>query len=255
MQDSMGLVKNLVVQESLKYGVLSAETAFVAVRSEPGRTVEEQVIVPNALPEGWSDSFTTAGLMKMSNRRMVNRPAGGSVLDWVGGGSMDMIMQMDGTMKPEMKRSSMFIDSSGKANLQMTFRASPIIGDTPAGNSKQSGYTLFSGTPAFAEGVAVLFDSTLPGQKNIIPETVLLKRLEMTCKIKTPVLSDSVELLIYSGDKAAPRIRIRIRDMLTHNGVRPLNIQRTNGELFRVILVDPDDEWRKDIPVLEVIVR
>ena len=52
--------KSLLVRESLTYGLACAETAFVAVRSEAGEKISGSVIVPSALPTGWSDQFLSA---------------------------------------------------------------------------------------------------------------------------------------------------------------------------------------------------
>ena len=49
------------MREALDYGLASAETAFVAVRSEAGKVVEGRVAVANALPAGWSDELPDAG--------------------------------------------------------------------------------------------------------------------------------------------------------------------------------------------------
>ncbi|MDR1740936.1 MAG: hypothetical protein LBR38_03700, partial [Synergistaceae bacterium] len=45
----------LIVSESLKYGVLSSETAFVATRKEKGERIAGTVAVANALPGGWGE--------------------------------------------------------------------------------------------------------------------------------------------------------------------------------------------------------
>lgn len=50
-------LKNLLVKEALDYGLASSETAFVAVQTEAGKTIEGTVAVANALPSGWSEQF------------------------------------------------------------------------------------------------------------------------------------------------------------------------------------------------------
>ncbi len=49
-------LRELLVRESLRYGLACAETAFIAVRQEAGKPVERQVLVPNALPWGWESA-------------------------------------------------------------------------------------------------------------------------------------------------------------------------------------------------------
>src|SRR5262245_29228152 len=59
---SAKVVRDLLVRESLAMGVPSAETAFVAVRSQVGQPVTETRIIANALPHGWADK-TQGGML------------------------------------------------------------------------------------------------------------------------------------------------------------------------------------------------
>ena len=58
-------LKSLLVRESLDFGLACAETAFVASRTEPGKPVEEIVVVANALPAGWSEGFMSKSSGKL----------------------------------------------------------------------------------------------------------------------------------------------------------------------------------------------
>jgi Ca-activated chloride channel family protein len=49
------VVDQLLLEEALKYGVVSSRTALVASRTEKGKPVGGTVWVPNALPQGWDD--------------------------------------------------------------------------------------------------------------------------------------------------------------------------------------------------------
>lgn len=60
-KDAQEMLRGLLVSEALNYGLASAETAFVAVRQEAGKPVEETAVVANALPAGWSTDFLMAG--------------------------------------------------------------------------------------------------------------------------------------------------------------------------------------------------
>ncbi len=55
--DAMKAVKPLLIEEALRFGIASSETAFVATRKEAGQKVAGRVIVGNALPSGWSNQF------------------------------------------------------------------------------------------------------------------------------------------------------------------------------------------------------
>jgi len=57
------IVRDLLVQESLRYGIACSATAFVATRKEAGQRVAGTVAVANALAHGWSDDFLTGGVM------------------------------------------------------------------------------------------------------------------------------------------------------------------------------------------------
>ena len=53
MADAEKAVYDLLVKESLYYGVACSATAFIAVSNVSGRLVEKTVIIANAAPEGW----------------------------------------------------------------------------------------------------------------------------------------------------------------------------------------------------------
>jgi Ca-activated chloride channel family protein len=260
MRDTMSLMRDLLVQESLKYQVLSAETAFVAVRSEPGRTVEEQVFIPNALPFGWSESFVKSSSPMRVEMRSLPQGAGArhraSVLDWVGGGeSVDMIMQHDGTMKLEPRvslssaRKSDYVIVQDIVPSQSKSRVGPPISEL------QDGYRLFDGIPLFRNGEAVLFDSSQKEQAEKVPDSVVLKKLECIIGDTISQTGTGLYLLLFIEDPAVPRVKVFIKDLLRQGGNRPLNIQRTRGELVKIVLVDPDGEWSTKAPAMKLVVR
>lgn len=254
MQDHMSLMRSLVVQESLKYNVISAETAFVAVRLEPGRAVEEQVIVANALPDGWSDSFTNfVSMSKMSSRRSA-MPKGG-VLEWVGGEGSGIIFQHDGTMKLEPRRVSPSISKSSNLIVPKNVPSPSQSKDVPVDLETYNGYLLYSGIPVFSRKESVLFDSSLARDAKKVPDTVFLKKLKFTVKDLPSLTGTGMYLLLYVDDPVVPRVKVLLKDLIQHLGNRPLNIQRTSGELLKIVLIDPDGEWDKNCPVIEVIVK
>ncbi|MDR2136712.1 MAG: VWA domain-containing protein, partial [Synergistaceae bacterium] len=51
------VVDELLLTESLKYGIVSTRTAFVASRTEKGKHVGDTLLTPNALPSGWDDGW------------------------------------------------------------------------------------------------------------------------------------------------------------------------------------------------------
>ncbi|MGB0386419.1 MAG: VIT and vWA domain-containing protein [Ardenticatenaceae bacterium] len=76
-KDAQKGLRGLLVRESLNYGLASAETAFIAVRTEEGKPVEGSVAVANALPSGWSNDFLMASAAPMAMRSMSMTRGGG----------------------------------------------------------------------------------------------------------------------------------------------------------------------------------
>ena len=254
MKNTMDLVKNLIIAESIKYGVLSSETAFVSIREEKGRKVEEQVIVGNALPDGWSDSFTNyASMPKMSSRRSA-MPKGGGVLEWVGGEGSGIIFQHDGTMKMKPRRVSSSINKSSNLTVPKNVLSPSQSKDVPVNSETHNGHLLFSGIPVFSRKESVLFDSSLAKDAKGIPEKILLKKLKVKVKGRTSPVGTGISLLLYVGDPIVPRVKVSIKDLLQHHGDRPLNIRRINSELLKIVLIDPDGEWENNCPEIEVMI-
>jgi hypothetical protein len=55
--DTRAHLSNLLCKASLKHGVISSETAFFIASDKHAKCLGEPVIIPNALPIGWSDQF------------------------------------------------------------------------------------------------------------------------------------------------------------------------------------------------------
>ncbi|WP_321508194.1 VIT and VWA domain-containing protein [uncultured Methanoregula sp.] len=262
MKDVRNTLQDLIIRESLRASVLSSETAFVAVRSEPGKPVEEEVIVPNALPDGWSESFvvTMPTGMKMSCRKsMAAGPgaapvSGGGILEWIGGGGNAFIAQPDGTMKLEKRTVISGAGYDGTGNCRKPVPPSQAaITSFPV--QQPAEYRLFAGTPVVMGDESVLFDSSRPCDAGKLPDSCVLKKLEIMVREQHLLRRTGIYLLLYVDDPVVPGIKIPLDDLLRHGGSRPLNIQRVRDELFRIVLVDPAGVLKKNSPVMEVIVR
>jgi Ca-activated chloride channel family protein len=267
MKGAMNRVKDLIIVESLRYGVLSSETAFVAIREEKGRKVEERVIVPTALPSGWSDSFqkswTKAVFMPKASPRRRSEPSGGSiifgyqsagVLEWVGGGGDGMICQPDGTMKMEKRRVPSPAITPGAPIVTKTVQSPRHGEDTIEAGKTPEGYLLFSGRPVFTRNESVLFDSSIARDAKSMPEKIVLKKVKVKVKDWTYPVGTGIFLLLYVGDPLVPRVKVSVKDLLQHPGGRPLNICRMNGELLKIVLIDPDGGWETDCPEIKVMI-
>ena len=82
--------RDILIKESLRYGIPSTETAFVGVAHSAGEKVSASILVPNTLPAGWSGDFMAAG----------------------DGNQMAIMMQPDGTLMPRNQRKSVLFSGS-----------------------------------------------------------------------------------------------------------------------------------------------
>lgn len=231
-------LKALLVREALEYGLASAETAFVAVRSEASSHSTETVVVANALPTGWSDSF--AAPMACA------APMADAIYDMGPGAAMPAPaaparFSLGGFLKKKKAPSGARADSYKLAEIAAE--------DVPAAGP------LWSGVPQFTGGEAVLFDRTAAGSENQLPSAGTLTELTIRLHAATPNasgLDPELCLLLFVDDPAVPRARIRLADLLRQGGKRPLNLRFSANQLIRVVLSDPQGAWASGAPSIEV---
>jgi Ca-activated chloride channel family protein len=239
-------LKPLLVQESLAYGIACAETAFIAVRTEAGKVVEESVAIANALPQGWSEDFLSmrdtgavmgvtlgAGLgMGEMLRTMASPPLGAP--------PAPQPMAADAkAMLRAIKQKATDFSINDYAQYAV---AQP---QTPA---RHGDLDVFSGIPVFQNGEAVLFDST---QTTLLPEQATLSSLTLHfAKTAPQKLDRGLQLQLFVGDLAMPRATIRLADLL--RGPRPLNLRKTAGQVVRVVLVDANGAWASGAPQIRI---
>lgn len=225
------VIKPLLVRESLAYGLACSETAFVAVRSEAGKPVEGSVVVASALPAGWSEAF-------------LSPPSAGAVRSMMA--PLPPAMPASADRAAPVRRASLLSRGLAKMQAGAPLEAAPHAAQEP------SLVTLFSGVPSFANGQAVLFDST---QEDKLPEQATLSRLQVRFTGAAPGEIDrDLALLLFVGDMALPRARIRLADLVRLGGARPLNLRKGPGQAVRVVLVDPNGAWAADTPGITVAV-
>lgn len=95
-------IKKILLEESLRFGIPSTGTAFVGVSHKAGEKVSASVLVPNALPAGWSDGFLVQecngefaiNMQPNSTRKPRLRArqltSGGNLMEWIDGGGIAM---------------------------------------------------------------------------------------------------------------------------------------------------------------------
>jgi Ca-activated chloride channel family protein len=219
-------LRDLLVSEALDYGLASAETAFVAVRTEPGKPVEETVAVANALPAGWYAEFFTGavGLAQGGYAYMKLCSSGGA---------------------PQALARSLFRGMN-------TAPAAHWVGESEDITTRNEPVILFAGVPLIADGEAVLFNSAKDGK---LPEQATIDRVQLRFPDSTPApesLDPALTLLIFVDDPAAPRARMRLVDLVRRRGERPLNLLKLPGQVVRVVLLDPAGVWAQGAPRLEI---
>lgn len=224
--DSREVLRGLLAREALRYGIASAETAFVAVRREAGQVVEGTVAVANALPAGWSEGFlgSSAAFGAMAAPFPQTRSAGAF-------GLADRLF----------------------AGRSMPSMAAPPTPPARAASGDEAWVTVYSGTPALGGGEAVLLDSQ--DEPAAVAADALISGVAVTFPEGAPADIDrGLVVLIYLGDMSLPAARARLAD-LARQGERPLNLSRRGGEPVRLVLADANGAWRAAAPSLEVRLR
>jgi Ca-activated chloride channel family protein len=225
-------LQKLLVREALDYGLASAATTFVAVRTEAGSPVEETVVVANALPAGWSEGFITAGR---------------------GGGVFPALARAAPASSPPEEEEEEE-EEEGSSRRQLDAFAPPAAAAVPAAKA----VVLFSGVPSFSGGEAVLFDSAASQGPYCLPDGATLEALEVCFPDGTPAaegLDPGLCVLVFVDDLASPRARARLADVVRQRGERPLNLRKRPGQAVRLVLVDPAGAWGQGAPRLEVALR
>ncbi|MGE3269530.1 MAG: VWA domain-containing protein, partial [Chloroflexota bacterium] len=266
-QQSSDALKGLLVREALRYGIVCSATAFVATRQEAGEQIAGTVDVANALAHGWSDDFLMArhavGGAPTMFRAAAPMPASFAPPAAESTGDLRMSRNLhqlepwdDTSAPPPAPGAGSGFGLGGLAeapleaarNLARRLRKSGHANEA-ARPTSPSGVTVFSGTPAFTDGEAVLFDSQFDPER--LSGLNRLSRLLVHTNQGGDTDSGLV-IALYVDDLAAPRARVRLEDVLRQGGERPLNIRLQTGQRVRLLLLDAAGAWAASAPALEV---
>jgi len=231
-EETRNALKGLLVRESLPYGLVCAETAFVAVRAEAGEQVSGSVIVPSALPAGWSDQFLTRAAAPSAGMAMMLSAAplaSTAQPKGAGGGLLHRISAIGAGRRLRAAQGS-------------DLAALPPTPDRPA---VRPALVSFTGRPSFDRGQAVLIEETMA-------QATTLSRIAVELDVPAAQLDRGLELWIYVQDVAVPRARIRLADLMRLGGKRPLNLAVKTGEVVRIVLVDSKGVWAAGAPSITV---
>lgn len=273
-EDTATLVRELLVKESLAAGVPCSETSFVAVRSEVGQVVTETRIVANALPHGWSADLTLGGSARGAYASLsLSAPSPASAA----AGPVDsMLAEFDDEdfddddsdtatdhkvkRKEAPKARSRAVSSPpSPAKPGLFSRAAKAIGnalggappralksdaEVPTGDIRVS---IAAGKHVPADG-AVLFDSASGAGQFTFLSVVFADKA-----ITADAIDSELTLLLFVGDLASPRARVKLVDVLRQGGRRPLNIRRDANQAVRLVLADPSGAWKAGAPAMEIV--
>jgi len=231
-------VRDLLGKEAVAYQLASSETAFVAVRKEAGERVAGTIAVANALPTGWGGEFVTPASPKMATRAMAPQS-----LPMPASGVIGSIMNVMGTAKQSR--------ASGAVSQANNYTAS-------APSASRGGHgVVFHGKVRSAATGTTLFDSTLfdsTATKDPLPlETTItgLSARLIDAEAGQQMPDRTLVLLLFVGDLAAPRAKIRLADLLQH-GTRPVNLLRLAGQTVRILLQDPNGALTESLLQIEI---
>ena len=218
-------LRGLLVSEALDYGLACSETAFIAVRREPGKLVEAVLPVANALPAGWAEE-PSALYCASSSEPMASQAELGA----------DRVRFRVGETPP--RRALLRRIDVGAVH-----------------ETRLSVSTVFLGKPVLERGEAVLFDSSRPEDCGKLPEEVLLSRLTVRFTSGIARRQDvdrGLELLIFVDDLYSPRATVSLADLLAQDGERPLNVARSGGQQVVIVLRDANGVWAAGASGMEI---
>ena len=243
--DTLAALRQLLLDEALTYGIACAETAFVATRKERGQPVAGTVAVANALPQGWSEQFLTGAMPPMMMAANAPRMAAFRLAAPEAG----IDFECDDSCDPPVA------DAVTPASLlkRLSRRSAKMRASAPQLRQPSPPPALFGGSPAFANGEAVLFDSDRDGGR--LAGLARFARLLVRFPGGVPdaaQVDGGLVLLLFVGDLAAPRAVVRLADLIRLGGVQPLNVARAAGERVVLTLRDPNGVWAKGAPLLAV---
>ncbi|HMK48226.1 MAG TPA: hypothetical protein VK436_16505, partial [Methanocella sp.] len=267
-------IRNLIVSESLKYGIASSETAFVAISEKAGKKVEETAIVANALADGWSDGFLSrygtpapcqsppgSGYMTPKPVRSIRAAPYELEEPEI---SADPSRCSSPTKKSLGNVKDMIDDTidrfAGKAKAgRISIKQEAPKADEESPLSQGRIALLFDGVPTFSNGEAVIYDSSRNGRA--LSGISQLKLLYVELGQIFPICADGSldarnvgdsRILVYIDDMSTPRASVRLSDLLRQRGTRPLNIAVTPATVLRIVLLDSTGSMKIAAPSIKM---
>jgi Ca-activated chloride channel family protein len=252
--DAGDLLKKVLVREALNYGLACSETAFIATRSEKGKPVGETVVVANALPAGWSESFLAAGAGALSRTMFcLSAPAGAVPMVGMDPAFLEESESEEQDAGPGAVFSALSVPSPRKARMAKAaapYRSSAVHMHERA----KRGEIVFQGKPVFVKTEAVLLDTANKADGDRLPGNTTLVQLQVEFPDGRPTVNhlDGLALLLFVDDLAVPRARVLLADLVQQGGARPLNVRRRSSERVRLVLEDRQGTWAEGAPTIRL---
>ena len=236
--NEMEALRNLIVEESMNYGIASSETAFIAIYNKAGKPVEATVLVPNALPDGWSAQFEqTVSCAKSMPAPAQTPPAGGAMNAFSGARRSKVAVKKQFTSSKDLVMDSL--------KLELAEEPESMPGDI----------SVFSGLPVIINGETVVYDTSVSAFAGKTDVATFIRRLTVKFPDDAPAsLDKGLKLLIFVNDMVVPRATVSLADLVRMGGVRPLNISVDAGMRVKIVLVDPNGTWTPKAPKIEVAI-
>lgn len=258
IKDAQEKVRDLLMKMSLDYGIVSSETAFIAIRQDADRVVEESVIVANALPSGWSGDFVSGSNVKYDLQSIIMQP-NGTLRPPKNRKSRDMAS--GGVILEEFGGGSHYASHQSRKSLEnVVEKMTKAKGDAyilPSDVKPEPGHitiTLFKGKPVFYHDEAVLFDSDAKGMHTVIPRGFHLKKILFSSTESRPEFVN-LRLMLFIGNLVKQVIEIPLSELEARGGEVSVFAIRKYGEIMKLLLMNVSGQTVPTLPEMTVIVE
>lgn len=205
------VIKSLIVEESLKGGVISSQTAMV-VTGQKGKKVVATVEVPNAWPQGWDDPC----LMRLA---APPRTRHDKIIACSYSGPIEPCRNYCPSSNESYEQSIPDALYPSHKCFESDERQEPIPSD----------WNLFQGKVVHEDGSATLFQGPFPEK---VVRT--FRKLSVDGGLKSVITGT---LMLFVGDMGNARVSVDLQDLQRAQGKRPVNLVIKPGEEVRLMIV------------------
>ena len=242
-RDAAALIDGLLVAESLKYGVASSRTAFVATRREKGEVVTDTLLVPNALPQGWDEAFIGTGILG----GYASSGAAGFNIGAMAGGDPNRYRMSSPQRSSTPPPPSPTPNDLGGGSLSGAPRFEARIGaesdaktPPPGGPAAPDAASDDRAKPAY-DGRVLLEGASREVTLYEARRAGTLRGIDIPADVRAALAPRAdalrgVTVRIYADDAATPTATVSLSDLLRIGTARPLNVRCANR--LRVAVAD-----------------